>query len=130
MVFLILNIVAGPSYVLKKLQQIGFGNLIIFCAYKECKRAVIVAQLVEQSLPTPEVCSSNAVIDKLLHRTFVYCIENRKFTFRSNNYTVTKNPFVLKRTNLAYVFVLFHRLLCDLYSTTLFQLICHCSQVG
>ena len=35
--------------------------------------AVVVAQLVQQALVTPEVCSSNPVIVKLLHRTFVYC---------------------------------------------------------
>ena len=34
-------------------------------------RAVVVAQLVGWSLPTPEVCGSNPVI--LLHGTFVYC---------------------------------------------------------
>ena len=37
------------------------------------KRAVVVAQLVEQLLPTQEVCGSNPVIGKLLHRTCVYC---------------------------------------------------------
>ena len=31
--------------------------------------AVVVAQLVEQSLPTPEVCSSNPVIGEFLNRT-------------------------------------------------------------
>ena len=29
--------------------------------------AVVVAQLVERSLPTPEVCGSNPVIDKNLY---------------------------------------------------------------
>ena len=32
-----------------------------------------MAQLVERSLPTPEVRGSNPVIDKLLYTTFVYC---------------------------------------------------------
>ena len=36
-------------------------------------RAVVVSQLVKRSLTTPEVCSSNPVIDKLLYTTFVYC---------------------------------------------------------
>ena len=36
--------------------------------------AVFAAQLVEWSPPTPEVCSLNPVIGKLLYRTlFVYC---------------------------------------------------------
>ena len=35
--------------------------------------AVVVAQLVERSLPTPEVLGSNPVIGKLLYRTLVYC---------------------------------------------------------
>ena len=43
---------------------------------------MIVAQLVEQSLPTPEVRSSNPVFGKLLYRTFicfnVNCIEKTK----------------------------------------------------
>ena len=40
--------------------------------------ANVVAQLVQQALVTPEVCSSNPVIVKLLHRTFVYCQLNWK----------------------------------------------------
>ena len=32
-----------------------------------------MAQLIERSLPTPEVCSLNPVISKLLYGTFVYC---------------------------------------------------------
>ena len=35
--------------------------------------AVVVAQLVERSLPTPEVRGSNPVIGKLLYIIFVYC---------------------------------------------------------
>ena len=38
---------------------------------------MVVAQLAERSLPTPEVRSSNPVIGKLLYRTFVYCQLNR-----------------------------------------------------
>ena len=34
-------------------------------------RAMVVAQLVKRSLPTPEVRSSNPVIGKLLHWTFI-----------------------------------------------------------
>ena len=34
--------------------------------------AVVVAQLVERSLPTPEVRGLNPVIGKLLYGTFVY----------------------------------------------------------
>ena len=34
--------------------------------------AVVVAQLVERSLPTPEVRSLNPVIREFLNRTFVY----------------------------------------------------------
>ena len=38
-------------------------------------RAVVVAQLVERSPLTPEVCGSNPVIGKRLHSTFtVNCI--------------------------------------------------------
>ena len=36
-------------------------------------RAVLVAQLEERSLPTPEIRSSNPVIGKLLNGTFVFC---------------------------------------------------------
>ena len=35
--------------------------------------AVVVAQLVNLSLPTPEVRSSKPVIGKFLYGTFVYC---------------------------------------------------------
>ena len=35
--------------------------------------AVVMAELVKQSLPTPEVCRSNLVIGKLLYETFVVC---------------------------------------------------------
>ena len=35
--------------------------------------AVVVAQLVEWSLPTPEVRCSNPVNGRLLYRTFVCC---------------------------------------------------------
>ena len=38
------------------------------------KVAVVVAQLVEQSLLTPEVCSSNPVVGK----KYIDCIENTK----------------------------------------------------
>ena len=37
------------------------------------KWAVFVAQLVEGSLPTPEVRGSNPVIGRLLYGTFVCC---------------------------------------------------------
>ena len=37
------------------------------------KWAVVVTQLVERSLPTPEVHGSNPVIGKLLYGTFVHC---------------------------------------------------------
>ena len=41
--------------------------------------AVVVAQLIEQSFPIPEVCSSNPVIGKNLYWTFtVNCIEKMK----------------------------------------------------
>ena len=45
--------------------------------------AVVVAQLVERSLPTPEVRGSNPVIGKLLHWTFnclpsVNCVLKRR----------------------------------------------------
>ena len=44
-----------------------------------CKRTVLVAQLVEQLLPILEVCSSNPVIGKNLNWTFtVNCIEKTK----------------------------------------------------
>ena len=33
-----------------------------------------MAQLAEQSLPIPEACSSNPVIDEFLHRTFIYLL--------------------------------------------------------
>ena len=38
---------------------------------KKLSWAAVVAQLVEQLLPTPEVCSSNPVIGKLLYQTFI-----------------------------------------------------------
>ena len=34
---------------------------------------MVVAQLIELSLPTPEVCGSNQVIGKLLYKLFAYC---------------------------------------------------------
>ena len=41
--------------------------------------AVVVAQLVEQSLPIPEVHSSNLVISKkIIYHFSVNCIENMK----------------------------------------------------
>ena len=39
---------------------------------KNSDRAVVVTQLVEQSLPTPEVRGSNPVIGKLFYRTFIW----------------------------------------------------------
>ena len=39
---------------------------------------VVVTQLVERLLPTPEVRSSNPVNCKLLYRTFVHCQLHRK----------------------------------------------------
>ena len=46
-------------------------------------RAVVLAQLVERSLPTPEIRGSQPVVGKLLYRTFnclstVNCIEKTK----------------------------------------------------
>ena len=38
------------------------------------EKKVIVAQLVEWLLPTPEVHCSNPDIGTLLYRTFVYCL--------------------------------------------------------
>ena len=46
-------------------------------AYGHC-RAVVVAQLVERSLPLPEVHGSNPVIGKPLYRTFNFCQLHRK----------------------------------------------------
>ena len=43
--------------------------------------AVVVAQLVEQLLPTQEISGSNPIIGKLLYRTLfvsVNCIEKKK----------------------------------------------------
>ena len=40
---------------------------------KVLNMAAVVAQLVDRSLPTPEVQGSNPVIGKLIWRTFVYC---------------------------------------------------------
>ena len=40
--------------------------------------AVVVAQLVEQSLPTPKVHGSNPVIGKILYLHYVNCIEKTK----------------------------------------------------
>ena len=39
---------------------------------------VVVPQLVERSLPTPKVCSSNTANGKLLFRKIVYCQVSRK----------------------------------------------------
>ena len=47
------------------MSQIGAKEMI--------SEAVVVAQLVEQALPTPDVWGLNPVIGKLLYRTFVYC---------------------------------------------------------
>ena len=57
-------------------------------------RAVVVAQLVERSLPMPEVHSLNPVIGKIYieHLFTVNCIENNK-----NKENETKNwPFLIK----------------------------------
>ena len=53
---------------------------------------MVVAHLVEQSLPTPEVHSSNPVFGKFLCRTFVYCrlhyIEKTKKEKEAGNSTL------------------------------------------
>ena len=40
----------------------------------------MVAQLAEQSLPTPEICGSNPVLSKILYKTFIHSelLESRK----------------------------------------------------
>ena len=43
-----------------------------FKKYSWCGWKVVVVQLSEQSLPIPEVCSSNPVIGEFLHRTIIY----------------------------------------------------------
>ena len=42
-------------------------------SFNSSKRTAVVAQLVEQSLPTLEVCGLKPVIGKLFCLTFVYC---------------------------------------------------------
>ena len=63
--------------------------------------AEVVTQLVEQSLPIPEVCSSNPVIGKkYLYWTFVYCqlcIEKMKI----NKKEAGDGPF-FKKSNLTF----------------------------
>ena len=42
------------------------------------QRAVVVAQLVEWSLPIPEICSSNPVIGNIIYNLLKYCNEKTK----------------------------------------------------
>ena len=67
-------------------------------------RAVVVAQLVEQLLPIPEVHGSNPVIGKTLYiyRTFVYCqlcIEKTKIKKKEAG----NGPFKKKKENAVVV---------------------------
>ena len=56
--------------------------------------AVVVAQLVEQSLPIPEVGGSNPVIGKKLYWTFtVNCIDNTKIKRKRTGIAHLKNLF-------------------------------------
>ena len=51
-------------------------------------RAVVVAQLVEQSLPMPEVRSLNPVTGKNVYRTFtVNCIDRTKIKKKRSGMT-------------------------------------------
>ena len=68
---------------------------------------MVVAQLAEQSLPIPQVCGLNPVIDKnlFIYGTFVYCqlcVEKTKIKKKEAGH----GPFFLKkecRSNLAMV---------------------------
>ena len=59
-------------------------------------RSVVVAQLEEQLLPTPEVQGLNLVIGILLSRRFVYCQLKRKE--ESKEKEAGNGPFLLKKT--------------------------------
>ena len=54
--------------------------------------AVVVAQLVQRSLPTPDVCHSNPVISKLLYVT-VNCIGKIKMKKKRPEWSIFKNIF-------------------------------------
>ena len=56
---------------LEKLTKINIYKMAQMVKAKKLSWAAVVAQLVEQLLPTPEVCSSNPVIGKLLYQTFI-----------------------------------------------------------
>ena len=56
---------------LPKVQKIAKSGHTAWKRERYSKRAVVVAQLVERSLPTLEVRGSNPVIGKLLYRTFI-----------------------------------------------------------
>ena len=64
----------------KKILPIEIAVSFSFSEYKNTHlgRAAVVAQLVERSLPTLEICSSNTVSDK------VYLLSNEKTKVRKN----------------------------------------------
>ena len=49
-----------------------FGNQWLHLQILAKIRAVVVAKLIERTLPIPEVSGSNPVIGKNIYRTFVY----------------------------------------------------------
>ena len=66
--------------------------------------AVVLAQLVERSLPTPEVHGSNLVIVKLLYRTFGFL--QLKIKVENNEKEAGNGPF--KKT-LSSIYVFYSR---------------------
>ena len=58
--------------------------------------AVVVAQLVEWSLPTPEICSSNPAISNFIHYQLCYKDKN-KAKKRQVMAHVFKNNYLLER---------------------------------
>ena len=74
------------------MSKLGRGGIVVFGLhfnqmsrehsrekYKEtCLRAVVVAQLVEQSLTTPEIRGSNLVIDKILFTNCTIEVQKRR----------------------------------------------------
>ena len=70
----------GNERNLEKILPIEIAVSFSFSEYKNTHlgRAAVVAQLVERSLPTLEICSSNTVSDK------VYLLSNEKTKVRKN----------------------------------------------
>ena len=64
---------------------------------KVSEMAVIVAQLVEQSLPTLEIRGSNTVIGKLLYRTFI-CLLSTELKRQNKEKEGGNGPFKKRKS--------------------------------